>query len=111
MSLAQRLAWFEALSTSAIVIAMLALPQPAGGDPTALLGLVARVCLVVAVCSTTFYFKPFGEGIQVAMIGAAAALVGTAMLVALVLDYPYSGGVAVSSAPFKESALFLLAGG
>jgi uncharacterized protein DUF4239 len=65
----------------------------------------------VLAISTTFYFKPFGERIQVAMIGAASALIGTAMLVALVLDYPYSGDIAVSSAPFKTSALFLLAGG
>jgi hypothetical protein len=33
------------------------------------------------------------------------------MLVALVLDYPYSGSIAVSSAPFKASSLLLLAGG
>jgi hypothetical protein len=65
----------------------------------------------VLALSTTFYFKPFGERIQVAMIAAASALVGTAMLVALVLDYPYSGAVAVSSTPFKATSLLLLAGG
>ena len=83
-------------------------------DANLALPVVFQVMLVlgaVLALSTTFYFKPFGEGIQVAMIGAASALVGTAMLVALVLDFPYSGGVAVSSAPFKESALMLLAGG
>ena len=57
MSVAQRLAWFEALSTSAIVIAMLALTRPAGQDSTELVGVVARVSLVVAVCSATFYFN------------------------------------------------------
>ncbi|HVU78873.1 MAG TPA: DUF4239 domain-containing protein [Gaiellaceae bacterium] len=60
--------------------------------------------------STTFYFKPFGEGLQIGMIGAAAVLVGTAMLVALMLDYPYSGSITVSSAPFKASTLLLLSG-
>ncbi|HEY4413414.1 MAG TPA: hypothetical protein VGN06_10485 [Gaiellaceae bacterium] len=65
----------------------------------------------VLALSTTFYFKPFGERLQVAMIGAAAALIGTAMLVALVLDYPYSGAIAVSNASFKASSLLLLAGG
>lgn len=65
----------------------------------------------VLALSTTFYFKPFGERIQVAMIAAASALIGTAMLVALVLDYPYSGAVAVSSEPFKTASLLLLAGG
>jgi hypothetical protein len=65
----------------------------------------------VLALSTTYYFKPFGEGIQVAMIGASSVLVGTAMFVALSLDYPYSGGIAVSSAPFKAASLLLLAGG
>jgi len=65
----------------------------------------------ILALSTTFYFKPFGERLQIAMIGAASTLVGTAMLVALVLDYPYSGGVAVSSAAFATKSLLLLAGG
>ena len=65
----------------------------------------------ILALSTTFYFKPFGERIQIAMIGAASTLVGTAMLVALELDYPYSGSVAVSSAPFAAKSLLLLAGG
>jgi len=60
--------------------------------------------------STTFYFKPFGEGIQIWMIGAASALVGMAMLVALMLDYPYSGSIAVSKAPFDTPTLLLLSG-
>ncbi len=57
MSLAQRLAWFEALSASAIVVAMLALPRPAVQDPAVLLGIAARAALVVAVCSGAFYFN------------------------------------------------------
>jgi hypothetical protein len=83
-------------------------------DANLSLPVVFQILLVlgaVLAISTTFYFKPFGESIQVAMIGAASALVGTALLVALVLDYPYSGAVAVSSAPFKASSLLLLAGG
>jgi hypothetical protein len=44
------------------------------------------------------------------MIGAASALVGTVMLLALTLDYPYSGSIAVSSAPFKAATLLLLSG-
>jgi hypothetical protein len=65
----------------------------------------------VLALSTTFYFKPFGEGIQVVMIGAASALIGTALLVAMMLDYPYSGSIAVPSAPFKVATLVLLSGG
>lgn len=60
---------------------------------------------------TTYTFKPFGERLQIAMIGGAATLVATALLVTLMLDYPYSGSVAVSSAPFRASTLLLLAGG
>jgi hypothetical protein len=83
-------------------------------DANLALPVVFQVLLVlgaILALSTTFFFKPFGEPIQVAMIGAAAALIGTAMLVALVLDFPYSGAVSVSSSPFKEAALFLLSGG
>jgi hypothetical protein len=82
-------------------------------DANLSLPVVFQVLLVlgaILALSTTFYFKPFGEGIQIAMIGAASALVGTAMLVALMLDYPYSGSIAVSSAPFKISTLLLLSG-
>jgi Protein of unknown function (DUF4239) len=64
----------------------------------------------VLAISSTFYFKPFGEPIQLVMIGAASALVGIALLVAVQLDYPYSGSIAVSSAPFKPSTIILLAG-
>ena len=64
----------------------------------------------ILALSTTYYFKPFGEGIQIAMIGATSVLVGTAMFVALGLDYPYSGSIAVSSAPFKVATLLLLSG-
>jgi hypothetical protein len=83
-------------------------------DANLALPVVFQILLVlgaVLAISTTFYFKPFGERIQVGMIGAASALVGTALLVTLVLDYPYSGSVAVSSAPFKASSLLLLSGG
>jgi hypothetical protein len=64
----------------------------------------------VLAISSTFYFKPFGEPIQIVMIGAASALVGLALLVAVQLDYPYSGNVAVSNTPFQMSTLVLLSG-
>lgn len=75
---------------------------------------VFQVMLVlgaILALSTTFYFKPFGERLQIAMIGLAAVLVGTAMLVALMLDFPYSGGIAVSSQPFAPETLLILSGG
>jgi exopolysaccharide biosynthesis polyprenyl glycosylphosphotransferase len=61
MSLAQRLAWFEGLSTVAIVAAVLALSGAAGHDPTALWSVVARAALVVGVCSAAFYFNDLYE--------------------------------------------------
>jgi hypothetical protein len=64
----------------------------------------------VLAISSTFYFKPFGEPIQIVMIGAASTLVGMALLVAVQLDYPYSGDIAVSKAPFNSSTLVLLSG-
>lgn len=82
-------------------------------DANAALPLVFQVMLLlgaVLALSTTFYFKPFGERLQIAMIGAASILVGTAMLVALMLDYPYSGSISVSSAPFNAASLLLLSG-
>ena len=83
-------------------------------DANIALPTVFQVMLVlgaILALSTTFYFKPFGERIQVAMIGLAAVLVGTAMLVALMLDFPYSGSIAVSSQPFAPQTLLLLSGG
>jgi hypothetical protein len=51
---------------------------------------------------TTVNFKPADDRVQLGFIVAAAAFVGFALLVALVLDYPFSGSVAVSSKPFEE---------
>ena len=82
-------------------------------DANLSLPLIFRVMLLFGAAlalTTTFYFKPFSEGIQVVMIGAASALVGLAMLTALMLDYPYSGAITVSSAPFKAATLLLLSG-
>jgi exopolysaccharide biosynthesis polyprenyl glycosylphosphotransferase len=61
MSLAQRLAWLEGLSTVGIVAAMHALSQPAGYEPTAVWGVAARASLVVLVCSAAFYFNDLYE--------------------------------------------------
>jgi hypothetical protein len=69
--------------------------------------LIAGALLAI---SSTWYFKPYGEPLQLVMIGASSALVGFAMLVALELDYPFSGDIAVSSAPFKLGTLLLLGG-
>ena len=61
MSLAQRLAWLEVLSTAGIVGAMLAVSGPTSLDPTALWGVVPRASLVIGVCAATFYFNDLYE--------------------------------------------------
>jgi exopolysaccharide biosynthesis polyprenyl glycosylphosphotransferase len=62
MSLAQRLAWFEMLSTTAIVtVLFVAGPPSSAQDATTLLGIVARAGLVVAVCAGAFYFNDLYE--------------------------------------------------
>jgi hypothetical protein len=45
------------------------------------------------------------------MVGAASALVGMALLLAISLDYPFSGDISVSNAPYAQSALLLDSGG
>jgi hypothetical protein len=51
---------------------------------------------------TTLNFKPADDRLQLTMIGAASALVGLALLVALSLDFPFSGEIDVSKAPFTQ---------
>jgi Protein of unknown function (DUF4239) len=82
-------------------------------DANIALPLVFQILLLFGsalALTTTFYFKPFGEHIQLVMIAAAATLIGMAMLTALMLDYPYSGTIAVSKTPFNPQTLLLLSG-
>jgi hypothetical protein len=51
---------------------------------------------------TTLNFKPAGDRLQLVMIGGASVLVGLALLVGLLLDFPFSGDVTVSKKPFTE---------
>ena len=61
MSLAQRLAWFEGLSTLAIVTATIAVSVPPGQAPVVEWTVVARVFLVVLVCTAALYFNDLYE--------------------------------------------------
>src|SRR5262245_46400851 len=57
VSLAQRLAWFEALSTLGVLLAVtLALPQT-DGERTSVLAVAARLGVVVAVAIASFYYN------------------------------------------------------
>ncbi|MBV8599826.1 MAG: DUF4239 domain-containing protein [Actinobacteria bacterium] len=51
---------------------------------------------------TTLNFKPADDRLQLFTIAAASALVGMALLVALSLEYPFSGDVTVSKTPFSQ---------
>jgi hypothetical protein len=48
---------------------------------------------------------------QTAMVLAVSALVGFNLLIALLLDHPFSGDVAVSNAPFQQGSLENVSGG
>jgi exopolysaccharide biosynthesis polyprenyl glycosylphosphotransferase len=61
MSLAQRLAWLEVLSTAGIVAAMLAVSGPPSLEPTVLWGVAVRASLVIGVCAAAFYFNDLYE--------------------------------------------------
>ncbi len=61
MSLAQRLAWFEGVSTLGIVTATIAVSVPPGQAPVIEWTVVARVFLVVLVCTAALYFNDLYE--------------------------------------------------
>ena len=61
MSLAQRLAWFEGLSALGIVSATIAVSLPPGQAPVVQWTVIARVFLVVLVCTVTLYFNDLYE--------------------------------------------------
>ena len=61
MSLAQRLAWFEGVSTLGIVTATIAVSLPTGQEFTGIESVVPRVFLVVLVCTAAFYFNDLYE--------------------------------------------------
>ena len=62
--------------------------------------------LIVGGLLTLGYPAFFGSSnvaAQVLMTGALAALVALSLLLGLALDYPFTGGVRISSAPFDEA--------
>jgi len=64
--------------------------------------LVGGALLLLAV---TFLFGTRNPRLHVALTVSVAVLLGFNLLLALVLDYPFSGSVAVSSHPFTQGAL------
>jgi hypothetical protein len=59
---------------------------------------------------TTFFLSTENSTLEVVLVAAVAVIVGAGMLTALLLQYPFSGSVAVSSHPFVEGALAKIVG-
>ena len=58
MSLAQRLAWLDGISTLAVLVTAMAIASPAVADPASSLWLVlARAAFVAAICIGAFYYN------------------------------------------------------
>ncbi|MFL5929023.1 MAG: DUF4239 domain-containing protein [Gaiellaceae bacterium] len=54
---------------------------------------------------TTFFVTAKHRGVEVLLVSSVAIIVGAGLLTVLLLQYPFSGSVAVSSQPFVEGAL------
>lgn len=78
-----------------------------GIPPTFEVLLIGGALLVLGF---TFLFGVSNARLHQAMVIAVAVLLGFNLLVALVLDFPFSGQVSVSSAPFVQGALSVFAG-
>jgi hypothetical protein len=54
---------------------------------------------------TMYPFSAAVDRVQLLLIGLSAALISAGLVVALLLDYPFAGSIAVSSEPFGRGAL------
>ncbi len=59
---------------------------------------------------TTFFLSTENATLEVVLVSAVAVIVGAGLLTALLLQYPFSGSVAVSSHPFVTGTLGQLVG-
>jgi protein-S-isoprenylcysteine O-methyltransferase Ste14 len=59
---------------------------------------------------TTFFLSTENRGLEVILVSSVAIIVGAGLLTVLLLQYPFSGSVAVSSDPFTQGALAQLVG-
>lgn len=74
--------------------------------PKALVGLLLlTAALSVAI---TWFLKVEARGTEIVLVGAVAMVVGAGLLTILLLEYPFSGSVAVSSEPFTKGVLHTL---
>jgi hypothetical protein len=68
--------------------------------------------LLTAVTSLaiTSLIKTHSRGLEIVLVSAIAIVIGVGLLTTLLLEYPFSGSIAVSSSPFGEGALAHLPG-
>jgi uncharacterized membrane protein len=76
--------------------------------PSAFAALLALSALVSIL--TTFFLSTENTTLEVVLVSSVAVIVGAGLLTALLLQYPFSGSVAVSSHPFVTGTLAKLVG-
>ena len=76
--------------------------------PTAFAALLILTAIVSII--TTFFLSTENGPLEVVLVSCVAVIVGAGLLTALLLQFPFSGSVAVSSKPFIEGALAQIVG-
>jgi VIT1/CCC1 family predicted Fe2+/Mn2+ transporter len=71
------------------------------GALTALLLVLGAVSLV-----TTFFVRTHHHSLDLVLVFSIAIIIGLGIVTTLILEYPFSGSIAVSSAPFQHVATF-----
>jgi exopolysaccharide biosynthesis polyprenyl glycosylphosphotransferase len=90
MSLGQRLAWIEGVSTLAVLGAAIALTLPPGPDAGSLWPIGARVAVIAAVCFASFYYNDLYDFEVAHDVGAVFARLCRALgVAALILATTY----------------------
>ena len=78
--------------------------QHVEGAIPAPLWLLLVVAAAVALL-TTYTFAQAHARTQLLLVALSSGLIGTSFLVAMLLDYPFAGAIAVSSGPFHQGVL------
>src|SRR5262249_32596276 len=63
------------------------------------------ILTAAASLATTFFLKVETVGLEAFIVAAVAVVIGVGILTTLLLEYPFSGSVAVSSDPFTQGVL------
>lgn len=67
----------------------------------------ATLIVLTAILSvlTTFFVVTANKALEIVLVSSVAIIVGAGLLTVLLLEYPFSGSVAVSSTPYVEGVL------